>query len=115
MKLPLAVLGMTPREVEHAHEAKVYQDWCHSLPMRPQRGMVHAAEVLEKLFNANLLAVNLPEGPLEEDETILVRGIGVRVKRIQDRRLVLELIDPARRFRRKWDWRATSQPEEVAK
>jgi len=104
MKLPLAALGMKTEAVELAHEAPVYEDWNHSLPTRPARGMTAAVEHLEKLFAANLLNLELQDGPVVEGETMLVRGMLMRVKYVQDRRLILEL-PPGRRFRRPEDGR----------
>ena len=104
MRLPLAALGMDPGAVEGAHKAAVYQDWNHSLPVRSQGGMVHAAEILEKLFAANLLNLDMPEGPFQEGDVLLVRGLSMRVKYIQDKRLILEL-PPGRKFRRPEDGR----------
>jgi hypothetical protein len=112
MRLPLAALGMDSRGVELAYEARVYDDWIFSLPTRPARGMTAAADILGRLFEANLLNVDLPTGPVLEGETILVRGLPMRVKHVQDRRLVLEL-PLGRRFRRPEDWRAAR--EEIGK
>jgi hypothetical protein len=102
MRLPFAVLGLKPDDVTVAHETRVYEDWNHSLPMRSAQGIVHAVEILDKLFAANLLNVDLPQGPVDEGEVILVRGVPMKVKYVQDRRLVLEL-PPGRKFRRRGD------------
>ena len=104
MKMPLAALGMEHPAVEAAHETRIYEDWNHSIPIAPQRGMIHAVEVLEKLFAANLLNLDLQEGPVDEGETMLVRGMLMRVQYVQERRLVLEL-PPGRRFKRREDGR----------
>ena len=104
MKMPLAALGMEVEWVERAHETRIYEDWNHSVPIRFQRGATHAVVILEKLFAANLLNLELQEGPVDEGETMLVRGMPMRVQYIQDRRLMLEL-PPGRRFRRREDGR----------
>ena len=104
MKLPLAALGMEPGAVESAHKAAVYQDWNHSLPVRSQSGMVHAVMILEKLFAANLLNLDLPEGAFREGDILLARGLPMRVKYVQEKRLVLEL-PIGRRFKKPEDGR----------
>ena len=104
MKMPLAALGVDPISAELIDEPNFYEDWNHSLPLPWQRGRKHAVEILEKLFAANLLNLELQDGPVDEGETMLVRGMLMRVQYVQDRRLMLEL-PPGRRFKRREDGR----------
>jgi hypothetical protein len=104
MRLPLAALNLDVAATEAAHRARVYLDWNHSLPIRSQSGAAHACEVLERLFAANLLNIDIPEGPSREGDTLLLRGLPLRVKYVQDKRLVLEL-PPGRKFRHPEDER----------
>ena len=104
MKMPLAALGIPPESVEAAYNARTYDDWCCSLPRPWQSRAAHAADTLMTLFAANLLNLELQDGPVDEGETMLVRGMPMKVLYVQDRRLVLEL-PPGRRFRRREDGR----------
>ena len=96
MKMPLAALGLKVQEVEEyldkPPEENVYD------PLR------ETVKILEKLFAANLLNLELQDGPVYEGETMLMRGMPMRVKYVQERRLVLEL-PPGRRFKRREDGR----------
>lgn len=98
MALPLAALGLKREEIEERYDQAHYES---VLTMR----------ILEKLFAANLLNVELPDALLDEGDTMMVRGILMRVSRVQERRLMLEL-PPGRRFRHKGEWRAVARPEE---
>jgi len=112
MRLPLAALQMPPELVEKALDVRVYEDWNHSLPKRSAQGIAHATEIVARLFAANLLNVEIPEGPIEEGEIILVRGLPMKVKYVQDKRLILEL-PPGRKFRRKEDYRPAVKATEL--
>ena len=104
MLRPIEALGLTVPQVELAHEAPIYKDWNHSLPVRSQQGAVHAVEVLGKLFAANLLDVRAGGARFREGDTVLVRGVPMRVRYVQDRRLMLEL-PPGVKFLRPEDGR----------
>jgi hypothetical protein len=104
MKLPLVALGLSVKEIEEYTPDNTGFTGSMAAPDR----VGETIGILETLFAANLLNVDLPEGPVREGEAILVRGMLMRVERVQDRRLVLEL--PAGvKFRRPEDGRLIVQ------
>ncbi len=100
MKLPLMALGLDPKEVEEYTPDPT--DFAGAMATPDPVG--ETINILEKLFAANLLSLELQYGPVVEGETMLVRGMLMRVQYIQDRRLMLEL-PPGRRFKRPEDGR----------
>jgi len=103
MRMPLAALGLNAQEVEEYLDQPLDE---YASERNPLNGDIarEAVKTLEKLFSANLLNLELQEGPVDEGETMLVRGMLMRVQYVQERRLVLEL-PPGRRFKRREDGR----------
>jgi hypothetical protein len=100
MKLPLVALGLSVKEIEEYTPDNTGFTGSMAAPDR----VGETIGILETLFAANLLNVDLPEGPVREGEAILVRGMLMRVERVQDKRLVLRL-PSGRKFRRRYDAR----------
>jgi hypothetical protein len=95
MKVAVLALGRQPEEFQRQYEAVHYET-------------VLTGQMLDRLFLGNLLNVELPEGPFNEGDELFVRGVRLKVKYVQNRRLVLEL-PPGRRFTRRWDWRRSRE------
>lgn len=86
MAIPLSAIGLKLHDVE-----KLYNDVHYE--------SVHLVQMLEKLYLANALLLDVQDGPFQEKQELTVRGVLMRIKYVQHRRLVLEL-PPGRVFKK---------------
>lgn len=84
LKRMFLALGVTPEEAERRYNNVDYET-------------VHTVQILEKLFEKNLLLLELQDAPFEEGDELLVRGVRFKVLYVKTRRLELEL-PPGKRF-----------------